>query len=289
MPRPRLDLARKVKDILRHVEALPPEAATPLSHYKRSSADHWNLLRYLDSKVTSQAHYPAVFDRHKLLLHCMVLVGLVETFERFVKEVAAVCVDVVVPFALDKRFDEYLVKGNDLAAHFHSGTLGKSLCEADTWLDCEDINRRFRKLLADPFEPGTFYPFPQTNNQGPATEQFRFRTMNVVFQLRHTIVHNVGVITPSDAVKLRLLSQEQVQPMRRLTPSRDDVRYVKQFLDETAEAVSARVGRRLAELMTNLRQNHGMLIDPQETANRLTEQFGLVLTVDGVAGSLPPA
>jgi hypothetical protein len=47
MPRPPINLVQKLKDILNDVEVLPPEADTPLSHYKRSGIDLGNLLQYV--------------------------------------------------------------------------------------------------------------------------------------------------------------------------------------------------------------------------------------------------
>ena len=54
----------------------------------------------------------------------------------------------------------------------------------------------------------------------------------ILWQLRHTIVHNVGVITQSDAIKLRLLVRSAVPPMRVIAPTRDDIRYLKRCLKE---------------------------------------------------------
>jgi hypothetical protein len=282
-----VDPLRHIQAILQHTGPLPRAAATPRGHFVKSMSAVWNLLNYIEDKVESQPHVPAVYRRHMRLLHAMIFINLVEVFERFLKELAAVCVDAVAPFVLDKRFSEFQVRGHDLAAHFAGGTLGKALCESDTWLDCEGVNDRFRKVLADPFEAGKFFAFPQ-RGQDPASERHRFQPMSIVFQLRHTIVHNVGVVTSSDAVKLRLVSQVPVDAGRLIRLERDDVRHAKQFLDDTAKSLNDRVGVRLAELMTNLRQNHGMAINPLDTANSLTGLFGLVLTVDGIVGTLPP-
>jgi hypothetical protein len=85
-------------------------------------------------------------DRHLRRLYGMALVSLVESFERFLKEVAAECVDCLAPFVVDDRFNVFAIQGSGLASHFGTGTLGKSLCESSTWLDCEEISKRFRKL-----------------------------------------------------------------------------------------------------------------------------------------------
>src|SRR5947209_4869789 len=115
MPRPPIDLGRKVKDILQHVGPLPPEADSPLAHYTRSATDVWNLLAYLERNLRGPGIYAAVRDRHVVRLNSMILVNLIETFERFLKEAAAVCVDHLAEFVLDKRFDEFQIKGGVLA------------------------------------------------------------------------------------------------------------------------------------------------------------------------------
>ncbi len=209
MPRPPIDLDRKIRDILTHVVPLPREAEAPLPHYKRSGTDLWNLLLYVERNFDQLQLYQAVLQRHLARLNSMVLVNLIENFERFLKEVAAACVDHLGQFVLDDRFNEFRIQGSALAVHFGTDTLGKSLCESATWLDCGEINDRFRKLLADPFLPGTFYLFPKQSQQ-PAAERWRFETLSIVWQLRHSVVHNVGVITQSDAVKLRLLTKRPV-------------------------------------------------------------------------------
>src|SRR5207237_5593113 len=124
------------------------------------------------------------------------------------------------------------------------------LCESATWLDCDEINERFRKLLADPFQKeGRFHLFPR-QNQDPASERWQLETLAIIWQLRHTVVHNVGVITQSDAIRFRLLVRAQVPSMQVLSPTRDDIRYLKRFLDETAEASNRRIGVRLADLLS---------------------------------------
>jgi hypothetical protein len=178
MARPPVDLGRKIKDILQHVGPLPEEAETPIAHYRRTALDVLSLRSYVERHVSGPGRYAAVANRHMALLNAMILANLIETFERLLKETAAVCVDHLAEFVLDKRFDEFQLRGGVFAAHFSGGTLGKSLCESDTWLDCKDINDRFRKLLADPFEAGHFYVFPQ-QNQEPSAERFRYQILSI--------------------------------------------------------------------------------------------------------------
>jgi hypothetical protein len=272
-----------VREILSHVDPLPPEAGIPLAHYTRSSTDLWNMLRYMERAFEELDRQPAAVRRYLTRLHGMILVNLVETFERYLKEVAAACVDHLAPHVLDDRFNAFRVQGSALAAHFGTDTLGRSLCESATWLDCDEVNDRFRRLLSPPFESGTFLIFPRQ----PVAERERYETLALIWQLRHTIVHNVGVITQSDALKLRLLVRAAVPSMRVLAPTRDDVRYLKRFLDETAERANRRIGERLAELLTAIQATDPGLFVPQAMADAVTRTFGFVLTVAGSAGTLP--
>jgi hypothetical protein len=284
MPRPPIDLRAKIREILQHVAELPKEAEHPLTHYTRSATDAWNLRYYVEKKLKGGAHYESAVERHLAALDRMLLVNLIEVFERFLKETAAVCVEHVSQCILDDRFDEFPVKGSLLAAHFGADSLGRSLCESALWLDCDSINRRFRRLLADPFDQGkgSFFLFPGKGQQ-PESQQFRYEILSLLWQLRHTIVHNVGVVTQSDAVKLRLLVRGRVHAPRLLKPTRDDVRYVKRFLDETAQSVNERVANRLATLLSTCHVEDASLFDPQDKVKELTDQFGITLTLAGAS------
>ncbi|MBN9169845.1 MAG: hypothetical protein J0J11_08000 [Microbacterium sp.] len=96
------------------------------------------------------------------------------------------------------------------------------------------------------------------------------------------------MITQSDAVKFRLLVREEVASPRFLVPTREDIRHLKRFLDETADVCNDRLGKRLADLLTGLHASDPTLFDAKEVADRVTTTFGFVLTVAGVAGTLPP-
>ena len=288
MPRPPTDLARKIKDVVHHAQALPVEADTPLAHYRRTGTDLWNSILYVERAFAQPGFYRAVAERHLGRINSMVLINLIENFERFLKETAATCVDSLANHVLDDRFNTFNIHGSSLASHFATGTLGKSLCESGTWLNCEEINKRFSKLLQDPFQHGgnQFHLFPQRNQQ-PVDEQWRFPVLGLIWQMRHSIVHNVGVITQSDAVKLRLWAREAVEAPRILAPTRDDLRYVKLFLDETADLCNRRVGDRLAQLLTDMHNDTPGLFEAQREADHLTAAFGFVLSVGGLPGVLP--
>jgi hypothetical protein len=288
MPPAPADFARQLKGILRRVQPLPDEAKAPIRHYRRTVADIWGALGYVERAIAQRDRYQAVVDRHLGRLYGMALVNLVETFERFLKEVAAECVDCLADFIVDDRFNAFPIQGAALASHFGSGSAGKALCESTTWLDCREINDRFRKLLADPFKPGEFYVFPKEGSQEPVAGQWRYELMSLVWQLRHTAVHNVGVITKSDAVKLRVWAKEAVDAPRMLVPARNDLRWLKMFLDETAEDGNRRIGERLAALLTTIQTSAPGLFEPQEMADRLASIFRLSLQVAGTTGVIPP-
>jgi hypothetical protein len=281
MPRPPIDLGRKLKDILKHVQDLPVEASSPLAHSKRTGTDIWNTLQYVELPSTRLTCTRGRPRRHLGRINAMVLVNLIEAFERFLKELASACVDHLANFVLDDRFNAFSIQGSGLASHFGTATLGRSLCESGTWLDCEEINRRFRRLLADPFQEGgaSFNLFPK--------QESTFTVLGLVWQLRHTVVHNVGIITQSDAVKLRLWAREPVASPRVLSPTREDIRYLKRFLDETAQDSNDMVGDRLAVLLTTLHAADPTLFVAQQKADEVTRTFGSPRTIAGTIGVLP--
>lgn len=118
MPRPPVDLSRKIKDLVQHARPLPDEAKAPILHYWRTGADFWVSLAYLERAVQEGERRQAVSARHLGRLYGMMLVSLIETFERFLKEVAGECVDCLAEFIVDDRFNVFAVQGSALASHF---------------------------------------------------------------------------------------------------------------------------------------------------------------------------
>jgi hypothetical protein len=110
MARPPVDLARKIKDILKHVQPLPEEAKAPIVHYRRTVADVWGALGYVERAIGQRDRYQAVMERHLGRVYGMALVNLVETFERFLKEVAAECVDCLADFVVDDRYSGWFAE-----------------------------------------------------------------------------------------------------------------------------------------------------------------------------------
>ncbi|HEY8749768.1 MAG TPA: hypothetical protein VIM11_17425 [Tepidisphaeraceae bacterium] len=211
--------------------------------------------------------------------------SLIQAFERFLKELAIVCVDHVAPYVLDGRFDSFEPRGSNLAIHFQAGTVGKAMCESDTWLNDSSVNERFRQMLKSPFGTPWDYLFPNELQQ-PAADRQRARTLAILWQVRHNLAHNVGAITKSDALKLRLLVKGNVAGERLLSPDENDLRYVKRFLFETANAINQKVGDRLATLLTEIHQSDSTLFDAQQMADSVSKGFGNAFTVDGAVGVL---
>lgn len=275
---PKLDLGKWIKKIPEHSDPLPVESASPIEHYRRGANDAYNLLKYFDRLATGKNVYAGPKQRHQSRLAALTLVALIESFERFLKELAAVCVDNVANIMLDERLAGLSVDPRSVAAHFEEETLGKALCEANVWLDVKSTNTRFGRLLASHFQDGAFQFFPASTKD---PNHWRGDTMSLLFQLRHSIVHNMGVVTRSDAVKLRLMCQRAVDAPRVLAPSNGDVWYVKLFLDETAQLGNDRVADRLATVLTERHADDATLFDPKQKATDLVNMFRKPITLAG--------
>jgi hypothetical protein len=283
--RPPIDLNQRVRDLLTHTVPLRLGVDAPIRNFEERTNACFNLIKYIDDHVATQSVYRASYDRHMSLLHRMVLVSLVETFERFIKETAVVCVDAIAPVTIDNRFDQFSPTGGSLAGQFISGSIGKAMCESDTWLSNQAINDRFRNILKPHFGEPWNSLFPN-EKQNPNGERARASTLSILWQVRHNITHNTGVLTDSDARRLTLMIKMRVNPGSTLNPDLFDLRYVKRFLVETADHTNNRIGRRLAELLTERYQDDSTLFDPQVSADSISKSFQQSLTIAGRAGTL---
>ena len=275
-----------VRQVLQHTAPLPAEAGCPIKHFERSASTGLLLLDYIDDHIDPQTVYAAVYGRHLGHLRRMVLAELIESFERFLKELAAVCADFLAPYTLDDRFDEFAPRrAEQIAAFVTAGSIGKALCESDTWINNESINKRFKALLKSPFGADWELLFPDANQQ-PHAERDRARTLAILWQMRHNLAHNVGCMTHSDSMKFRMLVNGPVAADRRLSPSTDDLRHVKRFLSETAAHTNQRVGTRLAQLLEEFHVADPALFDAQLTANQVSQRFAFSVTIHGCVGVL---
>lgn len=281
--RPPLDLNRKIRELLQHTCPVELGVDSPILNFDIRVDSALNLIRYVDAHIQRQPYYQSVYDRHMTLLHLQMLGSLIEAFERFLKEVAIVCVDFVAPNVFDNRFESFPVRAGDLARQFDSGSIGRAMCESDTWLNNKNVNDRFRQFLkphfGDPWEP----LFP-VGNQNPAVEKERATNLSILWQIRHNITHNSGYLTDADAKKITLLAKTNIEGGNELCPTPHDLRYVKQFLVETAKHTNNRIATRLAELLTELHAEDNSLFDTQDTANRISQKFQQPVAVGGATG-----
>lgn len=285
MAMPPVDYKQEILNAISNSTDLPTESSSPLEHYRRSANDAWNLVVYVKRNVTKVNHYPKSFDSHRTRLHAMCMANMVGAFERFLKELSVVCVNNLKEFSLDARLDEFSLKGSVVAAHFNTQSVGNALCEADTWLNLDTVNKKFKKLLADPFKDGSFYVFPMTTQHGMQVAVNRSQLIPAVFQLRHTLVHNLGVITESDATKLRRILQSPIEGNKVLRPSSWNVLQVKKILDEAAKDINGRMATRLAELLEKMHQENYLSVNPALKAQELASLFGVPVTICGHTAS----
>jgi hypothetical protein len=286
VPRPRTNVPQKVREVLQHTRPLLPEAYSPVLHFEKAANAGIGLSKYIHDRIGGAGRfYRGVYEHHMSQLRRMALADVIECFERFLKELAAVCIDHLAPYAIDDRFDEFVPRGDRIAAFVNARSIGKALCESDTWIKNRTINERFRVLLKEPFGNDWELLFPEPNQQ-PTAERERARTLALLWQVRHNLAHNVGAITHSDALKFRLLTGGSVTPDSVLSPTRDDLRFVMRFLLETAIHTNSRVGLRLVALLSAIHHADSGLFDAQARANEVSRQFNLPLTVAGCAGVL---
>src|SRR5439155_14401511 len=137
---------------------------------------------YIIDHINADDVYPAVYNRHLGQLRRMVLAEMLESFERFLKELATVCADQLAPYTLDDRFDEFAPRRSEqIAAFVTSGSIGRALCESDTWISNDTINKRFRSLLKAPFGADWEFLFPGSG-QGTNPQQQRAATLAILWQ-----------------------------------------------------------------------------------------------------------
>jgi hypothetical protein len=281
--RPPIDLREKIGEILTHTEPLGPASLSPIRHYRQAVSANVRLIDYTEDHLRGASIYPASKAKHMGHLRRLVLANLIGTFERFIKELAAVCIDQLSGFVTDDRYNAFTAKGNEIVAHFEAGSVGKALCESDTWLSNEVINSRFRKLLApvgkDVWEECLLPARNQGKGPSKDDQEKRAATLAVLWQIRHNLTHNSGVLTGSDSMKFRVLIRRSVEKDRILAPTEVDLRYAKRFFSETADDINDRVGKQLAALLTAVHAESPPLVDPRAKAQELANIFAASVMV----------
>lgn len=282
------ELARAIRAIPTHSDEPPRESQTPIGHFKHTTAELVETLKFFSRKAVVGKTPTRKAASHLGRVRQLALVGLVESLERFFKELAAVCVDVLAPITADDRFDDFVIRGTSLVGCYTAGSIGRALADPLLWHDSKLVNERFKGLLEDTSRAvrqlDAFLLLPKQ----PAVEGERYETLQLVWQLRHSVVHNVGVVTETDAVKLRVLSRHRVPAPRVLVPTVHDMDYLGRFLQETATRCNGRVAERLAELLTRIHADDPTLIDPADRARYLADTFRVPVTVAGEPAAPPP-
>ncbi len=285
MPRPKINLHDKVRDVLTRTTPMGVESSCPFKHFESSVNQGLTLLAYIEDHIEVASVYRSPYEHHLGHMRRMILAESIESFERFLKDMAALCVDFLAPYTTDDRFSKLVPnKPDKIAAFINAPSLGKALCESDTWLSNAAINERFSFLLKEPSGGNWEFLFPQSH-QNPPAERDRAATMTILWQIRHTFAHNLGVITHSDSMKFRLLIRNPVGRDCRLAPSLKDLQYVKHFLSETADQTNQRIVARLAELFTNFHAADSTLFDPQAKADEVSQRFAVKATINGHVGT----
>ncbi len=270
-------------------EALDASSSSPIRHYKHLANGAWNLLVYVRRHLSDPAvvarTYEAARTRHLDQLAGMCLLGLIEAFERYFKEVAAVCVDALGQRVMDDRLDVLEAKPSAVPQHFAAQSFGSALCESLNWSSSALLNDRFRRILADEDNAvwGEFL-FPSPKQQPQARRRFH-APLQLVWQLRHVLVHNAGVISPSDAVKLRVLANQPVDGMRRLRPTKDEVFQVKLLLDDAVAIVNTAVRDRLQVVLAGVCTKTPTVTPIPHEVQRWANAFDLPFTVLGASAT----
>ena len=155
MPRPPTNLHQKVRELFQHTAPLHAQADRPIRHFERSVNSGSLLLNYIKDHIEPNDVYETVYEGHLGHLRRMVLAELIETFERFLKELAALCIDYIAPYTTDDRFDDFVPKrGDKIASFVNAPTIGKALCESDTWINNATINTPICVALERPSRGG---------------------------------------------------------------------------------------------------------------------------------------
>lgn len=269
--------AARIKSLPGRLGPLPSAASRPIAHFELGLSDAWALNEYVRRNVERKGRHRRAAEVNQQRLRTLIFIAMVETFERFVKEVAALCVDSLASYVTDDRFRELRVDSRSLAAHFSAGTLGRALTEGATWLDTDEINKRMRRLLADRRVAGAFELFPAQGG-----DAWRGETLDVLFQLRHGVVHNAGVITSFDATKLSALTGVPSRGAGQFVLERGDLWYVRRFLGDLARWVNDAVGGRLAAVLTAIHHDAPAAFDAAQKATELVEKLDRQTTIDGV-------
>jgi len=111
MPRKALSPLEVVKSIVENRRESYETADRPLRHLFDQLRYLNRVPDYVERHVSSDTVYANPFRNHMSLTRRMALVGSIEAFERFVKELAVLCADRLARYFRDDRFEHLLARG----------------------------------------------------------------------------------------------------------------------------------------------------------------------------------
>ncbi len=254
------------------------EAEIPLHHMTYAASHALRMVDYFIGLKNQASVYTKGFERHRKGLASLAFLQIMAAFERFLKEIAAACVDELAGRCTDDRLKVFSVDGSAAFPHFQEQTVGRALCESTLWHGVDEINERFKKLLrlpSDPDNKNRFVLFDCQHNNS----RNEVKVIRVAFQMRHTLAHNLGLVTPSDGSKLqRLLGEHRTSPAQ-LDIDRKHVYYLQRFLVPLCEEINLAVAKRLCLVLTEFHTQAPQLVDPHGDGQRLANLFQTSCTI----------
>ncbi len=234
------------------------KADIPISHFKKDVAHAIRFLDYLIDLKKKTPVYEKGYERHRKAISSLAFFQIVACFERLLKELAAICVDALAPLCTDDRLSGFSIRGEDAAPHVIDQTIGRALCETQMWHNIDDVTKRFKKVLASNPEITPNTPKLADFNLfdvalGVASLRSEIKSLKVMFQIRHTIAHNLGTLTRSDAGKLQRILGQKIESPKELDIDRKHVYYLQQFLSPLVTEVNQVVAARLGQVLTQFR------------------------------------
>ena len=252
------------------------QAEIPIKHFQTSVAHAVRFVDYLRDLKKKIPVYEKGFERHLKAISSLAFFQITAAFERLLKELAAVCVDEIAPLCTDDRLSRFSIKGEDAAPHIQDQTVGRALCESQLWHSVSEVNHRFRDVLDSIDGKPAFILFDGKAATGLCKE---VQTLKVIFQLRHTIAHNLGSLTRSDAGKLQRLLGHRLDSPKELDIDRKHVFYLQQFLDPLAKEINLRIAERLGLVLTEFQTTSPTLIDHKDRSKGLAILFQVPFTI----------
>ena len=221
---------------------------TPLERYEKLLKHQQNFLAWLDQRhnllteanleiaalsratVTSgtAAAKSETFRKYEAYSLQLVLLEAINGLETFYKSLFIELARAIGSYVPDSRI-KGTVDAKILWLHGAEVDPTSIIFESRLLHDCDRIDDVSQMLIA------AKYYGPQ---QGPARQR-RLLSLKCIFQIRHTLSHNSGVVTQSDSAKFALL-RYSVTPNQFIDPSKDDLGLaVLQFLREEARAYAS--------------------------------------------------